>query len=214
MKKIVLSIAVVLFSLVSIAQKAEFYKAMGETLPQYGNCKSVSDFQALGNKFEQIANVEKSEWLPLYYHAQCYVIMSFMEQDATKKDSYLDVAEKSIKKLIEMVPTEAEVFVLQAFFYTGRLVVNPMERGQQNSGLSGQAIEKALALDASNPRAKLMKIQMDIGTAQFFGTDPKSFCAQAKDLLAKWDEFKPKSPLHPNWGKDQVAGIVANCEKQ
>lgn len=212
MKKIILSIAVVLISLISMAQKPEFFKAMGETLPQYGECKSVADFQALGNKFELIANVEKAEWLPLYYHAHCYILMSFMEQDAAKKDSYLDVAEKSVNKLIEMVPAEAEVFVLQAFFFTGRLVVNPMERGQKYSGLSGQAIGKALALDATNPRAKMLKIQMDMGTAQFFGTDPKSFCPQAKELLISWDNFKPKSPIHPNWGKDQAAGIVKGCE--
>ncbi len=212
MKKIILSIAVVLISLVSMAQKPEFFKAMGETLPQYGECKGVADFQALGNKFEMIANVEKSEWLPLYYHAHCYILMSFMEQDATKKDGYLDVAEKSIKKLIEMAPAEAEVFVLQSFYLTGRLVVNPMERGQEYSGLSGQAIGKALVLDATNPRAQMMKIQMDMGTARFFGTDPKSFCPQAKELLANWDNFKPKSPLHPNWGKDQVVGIVKGCE--
>jgi len=212
MKKIILLIAVVLVSLVSMAQKPEYYQTMGETLPQYGTCKSVADFQALGNKFELIANVEKAEWLPLYYHAHCYILMSFMEQDVAKKDSYLDVAEKSVNKLIEMAPAEAEVFVLQAFFYTGRLVVNPMERGQKYGQLSGQAIGKALALDATNPRAKMMEIQMNMGTARFFGTDPNSFCPQAKDLLAKWDNFKTKSPLYPNWGKDQVAGIVKGCE--
>jgi len=168
--------------------------------------------QALGNKFEVIANVEKSEWLPLYYHAHCYILMSFMEQDATKKDSYLDVAEKSINKLIPMAPAEAEVYVLQAFYLTGRLVVNPMERGQQYSGLSGQAIGKALALDATNPRAKMLKIQMDMGSAPYMGKDPKSFCPAAKELLANWDNFKPKSQLHPNWGKEQVAGIVKGCE--
>ena len=212
MKKIILSIAIVLVGLVTMAQKPEYYQAMGETLPQYASCKSVADFQALGNKFEMIANVEKSEWLPLYYQAHCYVLMSFMEQNVAQKDSYLDVAEKSVKMLVEMAPTEAEVFVLQAFFYTARLVVNPMERGQEYSGLSGQAIDKALSLEPGNPRAKFMKIQMDMGTARFFGTDPKSFCPQAKDLLAKWDNYKPKSSLYPKWGKEQVAGIVKGCE--
>lgn len=212
MKKIILSFAVVLISLVSMAQKPEYFQTMGETLGEYANCKGVADFQALGNKFEMIANVEKSEWLPLYYHAHCYILMSFVEQDATKKDGYLDVAEKSVNKLIEMAPAEAEVFVLQAFFYTGRLVVNPTERGQQYGQLAGQAIGKALALDPTNPRAKMMEIQMNMGTARFFGTDPDSFCPQAKDLLAKWDNFKPKSPLHPNWGKDQVQEIVKGCE--
>ena len=212
MKKIILSIAVVLISLVSMAQKPEYYQTMGETLGQFATVRSIADMQALGNKFEMIANVEKSEWLPLYYHAHCYVLMSFMEQDATKKDGYFDVAEKSVTKLIEMAPAESEVFVLQAFYLTGRLVVNPMERGQEYSGLSGQAIGKALALDATNPRAQLLKIQMDMGSARFFGTDPKSFCPQAKDLLANWDNFKSKSPIHPRWGKDQVAGIVKGCE--
>ena len=213
MKKFTLIVAVVLVSFVSKAQKPEYYQAMGETLGQYANCQSVADFQALGNKFEMIANVETSEWLPLYYHAQCYILMSFIEQaDAAKKDSYLDVVEKSVNKLMEMVPGEAEVFVLQAFYLTGRLVVNPMERGQEYGGLVGQATDKALAIDTSNPRAKLMKLQMDMGSAPYMGLDPKSFCPQARELLASWDDFKPKSPLHPNWGKDQIEGIVKGCE--
>lgn len=213
MKKVILSLAIVLVSIVSMAQKPEYYQAMGETLGQYATCKSVADFQALGNKFEMIANVEKGEWLPLYYHAQCYIIMSFMEPtDAAKKDSYLDIAEKSVTKLIEMAPEEAEVFVLQAFYLTGRLVVNPMERGQEYGGLVGQATAKAQALDPTNPRAKMMKIQMDMGSAPFMGLDPKSFCPEAKELLASWDDYKPKSPIHPNWGKDQVEGIVKGCQ--
>lgn len=213
MKKIILIVAVVLVSLVSMAQKPEYYQTMGETLGQYATCKSVADFQALGNKFEMIANVEKTEWLPLYYHAHCYILMSFIEQgDAAKKDSYLDVAEKSVNKLMEMATGEAEVFVLQAFYLTGRLVVNPMERGQEYSGLAAQATGKAMAIDPINPRAKMMKIQMGIGSAPYMGLDPKSFCPQAKELLASWDNFKPKSQLHPNWGKEQVAGIVKGCE--
>ena len=212
MKKIILSLAVVLISLVSMAQTPEFFKAMGETLGQYATCKNVADFQELGNKFQVIANAETKEWLPLYYHAHCYIIMSFMEQDAAKKDSYLDVVEKSIEKMIGLAPNESDVFALQSFYFTARLVVNPMERGQKFSALSGQAVGNALALDPTNPRAKLIKLQGDMGVAKFYGTDPKSFCPQAKELLVNWDNFKPKSPIHPKWGKDQVAGIVNGCE--
>ncbi len=84
-----------------------------------------------------------------------------------------------------MVPNESEVFVLQSFLYTGRLVVNQMERGQEYSGLRS-GYRKSIGFGSTNPRAKMMKIQMDMGTARFFGTDPKSFCPQAKELLAKW----------------------------
>jgi hypothetical protein len=213
MKKIILSVAVLLVSLLTMAQKTEFIQTMQETLSEFSKCKNVADIQALGNKFEMIANVEKGEWLPLYYHAHCYILMSFMEpSDAIKKDGYLDVAEKSIAKLIEMVPLESEVYALQSFYYVGRLVVNPMERGQEFSGLSGQAVAKSLALDSTNPRAKMIKLQSDIGGAPYMGLDPKSFCPQAKQLLAEWDNFKPKSPIYPAWGKDQVVGIVNGCQ--
>jgi len=213
MKKIFLSLAVLFVSLVSMAQKPEFLQTMGETLSQFSTCKNAADFQALGNKFQMIADVEKTEWLPVYYHSYCYIIMSFLEPtDATKKDGYLDVAEKSIAKLIELAPNESEVFALQSFYFIGRLVVNPMERGQEFSGLSGQAVGKALAIDPANPRAKLLKLQGDIGAAPYMGLDPKSFCPQAKELLANWDNFKPKSAIHPAWGKDQVEGIVKGCQ--
>lgn len=213
MKTTLITLMLTLLSIAGMSQKEEFYQAMGETLGQYANCKTTEDFQALGNKFNTIANAEKNEWLPLYYHAHCYIIMSFMEDaDATKKDAYLDVAEKSVNRLIELAPAEADVWALQSMFYTARLVVNPMERGQKFGMLSGQAVGKALGIDPTNPRAKLIKLQNDMGSAKFYGKDPKDFCEQAKDLNDNWDNFKPKSPLHPSWGKSQARETLIPCQ--
>jgi hypothetical protein len=213
MKTILISIAFILSTLTGMSQSKQFATAMGEALGQYASCKSVDDFQALGNKFGLIANAEKTEWLPLYYQAHCYIIMSFMEQtDAAKKDSYLDIAEKSLTKMIELMPMEPEVYALQSMFYSARLVVSPMERGQKYGALSAQAVGKALGLDANNPRAKFIKLRNDMGSAQFFGKDPKEYCPQASELLASWDSYKVKSPLYPSWGKDQVAEIVNECK--
>lgn len=213
MKTIILSIAIILSALTGKSQSKEFNGAMGEALGQYATCKSAEDFQSLGNRFGLIANAEKSEWLPLYYQAHCYIIMSFMEpSDAAKKDNYLDVAEKSITKMIELAPMESEVYSLQSMFYSARLVVSPMERGQKYSALSAQAVGMALGLESNNPRAKFIKLRNDMGAAQFFGNDPKEYCPQASELLASWDSYKMKSPLYPSWGKDQVEGIVNECK--
>jgi len=213
MKTIILSIVILMTALTGKSQSKQFAGAMGEALGQYATCKSVSDFQALGNRFALIANAEKSEWLPYYYHAHCYILMSFMETtDAAKKDSYLDEAEKSIAKMIELAPKESEVYALQSMFFSARLVVNPMERGQKYSALSAQAVATSLAMDANNPRAKFLKLRNEMGAAQFFGKDPKEFCPQASELLASWDTFKVKSPLYPAWGKEQVAEIVNGCK--
>ena len=213
MKNTIISIAIILVALTGKSQDKEFTGAMGEALGQYASCKSVADFQALGNRFGLIANAEKAEWLPLYYQAHCYIIMSFMEPtDAAKKDSYLDVAEKSMARMIELAPKEPEVYALQSMFYSARLVVSPMERGQKYSALSAQAVGMALGLESNNPRAKFIKLSNDMGSAQFFGKDPKEYCPQASELLASWDSYKVKSPLYPSWGKDQVAGIVNECK--
>lgn len=212
MKRIIFSLTLILTGFVATAQNAQYYKAMGAALSQFPTCKTVADYQALSNRFDMIANAEKGQWLPRYYQAQCYILMSFAEKDVAKKDGYLDEAEKIVNQLIKTEPKEAEVYVLQSFYYTARLVVNPAERGQQFSQLSGQAIGKALALEPNNPRAKMMKIQMDMGTARFFGTDPKVYCSAAKKLLAHWDQYQPKSPLYPNWGKRQLENIVKGCQ--
>ncbi|MBL7905542.1 MAG: hypothetical protein JNL22_11020 [Bacteroidales bacterium] len=213
MKTTLISLFFALTTIAAMSQKEAYYQAMGENLGGYAQCRSVEDFQALGNTFARIAETEKNEWLPAYYHAHCYIIMSFIEQaDPKKKDAYLDVAEKSINRITEMAPGEADVFALQAMFYTARLVVNPMERGQQYGMLSGQAIGRAMGIDPTNPRARLIKLQNDMGTAQFYGKDVTEFCEQARTLVAGWDNFKPVSPLHPNWGKDQAEGIVKSCK--
>ena len=114
--------------------------------------------------------------------------------------------------MIELAPNEADAHALNAMYYTARLVVNPMGRGQKYGMLSGQAVGRALGIDPTNPRARLINLQSEMGAAQFYGKDTKVYCEKARELLADWDNFKPQSPLYPNWGKDQVAGIVESCK--
>ena len=66
MKTILLSIALIFSTLTGISQSNEFAGAMGEALGQFASCKSISDYQAAGNRFSLIAGTEKKEWLPYY----------------------------------------------------------------------------------------------------------------------------------------------------
>lgn len=212
MKKMILSFACVLFTVLAMAQKPAYFEAMGKALGQLGAVQDKAGFQQVANQFGLIAKAEPAEWLPLYYQTQCYILMSFMSTEGSEKDQLLDVAEPLVNRLLELAPNESEVYSLQAFYYTGRLVVNPMERGQKFGSLSGQAIGKALALEPTNPRARMMQLQMQVGSAPFMGVDPKSYCPQIKELLAQWDDYQPKSSLHPSWGKAQVAAMAKACE--
>ena len=207
----------ILVMMVSVMLKAEnpkYEQAMGEALKQYAACNSTDAFRKAANRFTLIAQAENSKWLPLYYHAHCYIIMSFMEEgkDAAVRDALLDEAEESLTRAEKLAPDEDEIFSLRGFYYTARLVIDPMNRGQEYSVLSEQMLGKALAIDPQNPRAKYLQIANQMGIASFFGKDPSVYCATAKELYAQWDQFPVESALHPAWGKDQLLELIKSCK--
>jgi hypothetical protein len=143
MKKTTIFVCAMLFATVAFGGDEKYYQKMGETLKGFSNCTSVEDYQNLANKFRVIANVEKEEWLPLYYEAHCYILISFMEGlSAEEKDAYLDKASSLIDNMNELAPQEAEIKVLEAFCLTGSLVVNPPQRAMNTTPLIHSAIAK------------------------------------------------------------------------
>lgn len=213
MKKTILIITAMIITATGFAGGMKYQKTMGKTLAGFGEAKTVEDYRELGNKFLRIAEAEKNEWLPYYYHAQCYIIMSFEEKgSAEQKDEYLDEAQKSVDKLMEIAAGESETHVMQGLLYTARLMVNPMSRGQKYSALSAQSVGTALGIEPENPRARYMKLANDVGTAQFFGEDVSKYCDRAQKLYDEWDDYKPKSRIHPVWGKENVAEILEGCK--
>jgi len=206
-------IFVLTLSTLGISQDSLFYQKMGEALQGFSKCKTAQDFEKASYPFEQIATVETNNWLPRYYVAFSYVLASYSEdqENGEQKDAYLDEAEKSIETLKIMAPKESEVYALEAFYYTARLVVKPMERGMKYSGLSNASIEKSLALNPNNLRAKQMQIANEYGFKQFLGKDTKEECEKAQVLLSEWDKFPPKSPVHPSWGKEYLLQLVNDC---
>lgn len=212
MKRITLLLSAMLIATVAMGGNEKYYQKMGETLGMFGTCSSVEDYQDLANRFRVIASVETGEWLPLYYEAQCYILIGFMDQlEADRRDSYLDKALSSIDDMVEMVPNEAEIHVLRAFCYTGQLVVNPPERAMNTTPLIHTAIARALAIEPNNPRALFLRISNEMGSASFFGSDTAPICEKASQLLQSWDAYELKSPIHPNWGRNETEGIVKRC---
>jgi len=191
-----------------------YYQKMGETLGGFASCSSVEDYQDLANKFRIIANVEDEEWLPLYYEAQCYILISFTDSlSAEEKDSYLNKASVLIESMTELAPDEAEVEVIKAFYLTGSMLVNPAQRSMTTAPQIHAALGRALALEPGNPRATFLRISNEMGTTSYFGEDITPYCEQATKLLQNWDNYTLKSPIHPIWGKEEVRGIVSRCGK-
>jgi GNAT superfamily N-acetyltransferase len=202
-----------LISGIVYAGNPKYEKAMKEALGQLQQCKNIEDFNLSANTFYRIANAEKSEWLPSYYYAYSYVIMSFIEnEDRVKKDEYLDVAASTIDLLLKTHPEESELYALQGFMYTARLVVDPATRGQKYTQLSGQAIGQALAINKTNPRALYIQLSNETGMARFFGNDIAPYCERISQLQENWEAYNDSPQFYPIWGKREVEGLAKDCE--
>jgi hypothetical protein len=186
---------------------------MAAALGQFSTARNISEYQETANSFNRISNLASTQWLPNYYQAQCYILMSFMEKDATQKDAYLDRAEKAITTVLAIQPENSEAFALQAFMFTGRLVIDPMTRGREYSIRSNQSLKKSLAINPTNPRALYLQLTNEIGTAGFFGTDTSIYCERITTLNENWDKFNKTEAMNPSWGKNQALGLKSNCKQ-
>jgi len=120
------------FAAAAIAGGADYEQAMGKALGRFAQAETTEDFRNAGNSFVMIANAEPEEWLPLYYHTHCYILMSFVEKSyPEKRDEYLDEASVSVNKMVQLAPGQSEVFVMQGLHYSARLMIDPMTRGQE-----------------------------------------------------------------------------------
>ena len=94
--------------------------------------------------------------------------------------------------------------------YTQKMLVNPQERWMSDGKQAGEALDKAMQLNAGNPRVYYLQGMAMLGTPEQFGGGK----AKAKPLLQKAvDTFataQPK-PMYPHWGKERAEAALAQC---
>ena len=187
--------------------------AMKSTLGDMKNIQNQSDLVDIANKFDRIGAAEKDQWLPYYYSAYCYILMTTQESDVTKLDDYLNTADVNIGNAEKLNPDMVEILALKGFSSMMRINVDPAARGQEYSMKSVGYLQHANQLDDNNPRVILMMAQMQYGTAQFFGSDTTPICDQLKKAVELFDqESNDSASIFPSWGKPQALSMVKNCE--
>lgn len=210
MKKIFLFFAITVSSAVVFGQNEKYVKAMETNIAQLDSAMMNGNMAALSNNFERIGDAEKNQWLPYYYASYCTVMSSYMEKDKGKTDGIADKADELIKKAETIAGKEnSETCVIKSMIASSHMMVDPQARWQQYGAASTANIEKAKALDPTNPRPVYLEGQAKFYTPESFGGGK----APAKELLTKaltmFDSFKPETKLHPNWGKATLQYFLA-----
>jgi len=198
-----LSFTLVLLFCFSVGFANETYeKAMSQSMEKLFQAKTIPEYVEVANQFERISNIEKAEWLPLYYASFAYIMISFQETENAKKDQNLDQAQKFLNRALAIDPNESELYMLQGFLYPSRITIDPMNRGVTLMPEMNKALDKALELNPDNPRVYYLRATMTFHMPEAYGGGAAKALPQYKIAQDKFGIFKPKTALSPNWGKE------------
>jgi tetratricopeptide (TPR) repeat protein len=201
MKTSIFILAMILLSVFCKANDA-YKKAMSQSIEKLFQAKTIPEYVEIANQFERISQIEKAEWLPLYYTSFSYIMISFQEAENAKKDLYLDQAQKYLDQAMAIEPNESELYMLQGFLYPSRINIDPMARGMIYMGKMNESLDKALTLNPDNPRVYYLRATMTYHMPEAYGGGAAKALPLYQTATEKFQIFKPKTELHPNWGKE------------
>jgi hypothetical protein len=182
--------------------------AMLDSAIQKGNAKE------LANNFERIGDAEKIQWLPYYYAAYSHILTTYTEKDKSKIDPISDKAEELILKAEAIAGKEnSEIAVIKSMIASSHMMVDPQSRYMQYGPASASNIEKAIALDPTNPRPVYLEAQAKLYTPEAFGGGKSVAKPVFEKAITMFDTFKPASELHPAWGKSMAQYFLAMANK-
>lgn len=201
MKTSIIILAMILLSVFGKANDV-YQKAMSQSIDKLFQSQTIQDYVDVANQFERISSIEKQEWLPFYYASFSYIMISFHEADNTKKDQYLDQAQKYLDQAMAIEPNESELYMLQGFLYPSRINIDPINRGMAYMGKMNAALDKALTLNPDNPRVYYLRATMTYHMPEAYGGGAVKALPLFQTAAEKFMIFKPKTKLSPNWGKE------------
>lgn len=212
MKTTLVSLICLLFAIAVSANDDKYLEAMKKGIQAVYTAQDIPQLQAAINTLDRIGNAEKTKWEPFYYASFGSIMMSNKEQDLVKKDNYLDIADRALKKAKELAPGESEIIALEGFIQMLRISVDPAARGAQYSGMSMQSLGTAISMNGENPRALALMAQMQYGTAQYFKSSTAEACGTASKAAEKFTSYKSSNPLAPQWGKEMNEEMINWCK--
>lgn len=201
MKKSTIALVLLMFSFTSFSNET-YQKAMSQSIEKLFQATTIPEYVEVANQFERITQIEKTEWLPLYYTSYAYIMVSYQEPDNAKKDTYLDQAQKYLDQAMAIEPNESELYMLQGFLYPSRINIDPMSRGILYMDKMNVSLDKAMELNLDNPRVYFLRATMTFHTPEAYGGGAAKAISNYRKAEEKFKVYKPKTDLSPNWGKE------------
>ncbi len=209
MKKSMLILVLLASTIITKAQSEKFTAAMKKQLVALDSAKTTAQSIAVANSFERIGDAEKTQWLPYYYAAFALSNVGWMDPAVNKDENAAKILALCDKA--DAIQKTADICTMRNMAATQQMMVDPQSRYMKYGVEAAMHLQKAIGIDATNPRIYYLQGMSTFGTPEAFGGGK----AKAKPLFEKAAElFKSTvvKPLHPSWGEKQNAEKLAECQ--
>ena len=216
MKKIILSGAMALAALSTQAQ--DFKPVLEKTFTVFDTTWNQDAKVEQSNKLSLIAKKWDNEWITHYYAAYSKIALTYQEKDATKKDAYLDDADKELEDAVSILKKQNdETYVLGAMIANGRIGVDPMARWQKYGTVFSGDLESAKDINPDNPRMYMEQGISKFYTPKAYGGGKKAampYFEKAEALFAKEAGTPAAHDITmPHWGKRTNDYFINLCKQ-
>ena len=221
MKTIITAICIIVFNSLpfgegwggAFAQNPKYVSAMEKNIQLVDTATITVTLWQAANSFERIANSEKTEWLPNYWAAYSFVMLTIIGNDKEQIDVYCDKADAFLEKAEAISKDNSEIITLKGFASAMRINVNPMMRGRVYGPKSSEFYQQAIKLDENNPRPYYLRGQGIMNTPVMFGGGADKACPYLEKAMKKFETFKPSSSIMPSWGLPHCKKVYEeNCK--
>ncbi len=207
MKTLTLIAALLLSATFAHAQSDIFTTEMQKGINLLDTMKTETTHQLAVSHFEKIA-ANSIKWEAQYYAAYSNLMLGLNgKKDAENKDELFNKAFKYINKADSLNVNNSEISTLKGYILFMQMSIYPQQRAMNLIPQSTALFEKAIALDAENPRPYLLKGISLFYIPGMFGGDKD----KAKELLitakSKFEKYTTKS-LQLNWGKTKADELL------
>lgn len=214
MKTLKISLLVwVLFTLSVSAQSLDevYTKGMEKAIAQLDTAATIGSIKKVRNQFDRISQTYSDRWLPVYYVGYSDLAMVYMNPKAEDNQTLLIEVREKLNKLEKMKEVDkSELSNLWGYYYNALIATDPATNGAKLYNEVISSYQKAMELDADNPRPVFLLAFFEQNLPPFLQSG-KDFCTELKNSEKLYNnEQNTKSDIR--WGKGFLTILLAKCQ--